>query len=251
MNLMMFKFDILPEPQKILWPTLCPVSKLGFVLYGGTAAALRFGHRKSADFDFFSSEHFTERQLINILPGLAECKKVQDAANTYSYITNYGARISFLGGFAFGRIGYPDMDIETGIQIASPEDVFALKLRALHDRIALKDFLDIAEFIRQKYSLEDALLGAQTLIKGMFPPEITVKALLWYDDPEFDEFSRQDRDVIANACAVIDFEKIGNNTLKLTSQTLQDEKLWQTFQSLPKRNNATLPAGPLFPHHPV
>lgn len=104
MNLMMFKFDILPEPQKILWPTLCPVSKLGFVLY---------------------------------------------------------------------------------------------------------------------------------------------------DDPEFDEFSRQDRDVIANACAVIDFEKIGNNTLKLTSQTLQDEKLWQTFQSLPKRNNATLPAGPLFPHHPV
>jgi len=27
-----------------------------FILYGGTALALRLGHRESVDFDFFSSE---------------------------------------------------------------------------------------------------------------------------------------------------------------------------------------------------
>ncbi|WP_373321508.1 nucleotidyl transferase AbiEii/AbiGii toxin family protein [Rivihabitans pingtungensis] len=33
---------------------LAQASKLGFVLYGGTAIALRLGHRESVDFDFFS-----------------------------------------------------------------------------------------------------------------------------------------------------------------------------------------------------
>lgn len=126
---MQFRFDSLPEPQRVLWPLLGSVSNLGFVLYGGTAAALRFGHRESVDFDFFSSECFDEHQLMALFPWLSECRKVQEADNTYSYVTGYGAKISFLGGFDFGRIGYPDMDPDTGIQIASPEDIFALKLR--------------------------------------------------------------------------------------------------------------------------
>lgn len=46
--------DILPMAQRRLWPQLGNAPKLGFVLYGGTAIALRLGHRDSVDFDFFS-----------------------------------------------------------------------------------------------------------------------------------------------------------------------------------------------------
>lgn len=46
-------FEILPSAQIQLWKELQPLKKLGFVLYGGTALALRLGHRVSVDFDFF------------------------------------------------------------------------------------------------------------------------------------------------------------------------------------------------------
>ena len=45
---------ILPPAQKRLWPELGMARKLGFTLYGGTAIALRLGHRDSVEFDFFS-----------------------------------------------------------------------------------------------------------------------------------------------------------------------------------------------------
>ena len=46
-------FEILPSAQIQLWKELQPLKKLGFVLYGGTALALRLGHRVSVDFDLF------------------------------------------------------------------------------------------------------------------------------------------------------------------------------------------------------
>lgn len=42
----------LPDEQRRLWPALADVPD-AFVLYGGTALALRLGHRSSVDFDFF------------------------------------------------------------------------------------------------------------------------------------------------------------------------------------------------------
>jgi hypothetical protein len=46
--------EILPPAQQRLWPMLRPTAALGLVLYGGTAIALRLGHRVSVDFDFFT-----------------------------------------------------------------------------------------------------------------------------------------------------------------------------------------------------
>ena len=46
--------DILPDEQLRVWRQLRPTVGLGYVLYGGTAIALRLGHRQSIDFDFFT-----------------------------------------------------------------------------------------------------------------------------------------------------------------------------------------------------
>jgi hypothetical protein len=45
--------EILPPTQQRLWLGLKAATALGFVLYGGTAIALRLGHRPSVDFNFF------------------------------------------------------------------------------------------------------------------------------------------------------------------------------------------------------
>jgi hypothetical protein len=48
--------EILPPAQRLVWPDLAAAHRLGFVLYGGTAIALRLGHRSSVDFDFFTAD---------------------------------------------------------------------------------------------------------------------------------------------------------------------------------------------------
>ncbi len=59
--------DILPPAQRDLWPQLREASRMGFVLYGGTAIALRLGHRQSMDFDFFTERPFDQDRLIQRL----------------------------------------------------------------------------------------------------------------------------------------------------------------------------------------
>ena len=59
------KLDVLPLPQRELWPALSDVPA-HFVLYGGTALALRLAHRASVDFDFFTSEPLDAEQLLRL-----------------------------------------------------------------------------------------------------------------------------------------------------------------------------------------
>jgi hypothetical protein len=61
----MFKpnLSVLPEPQRQLWAELRNTPKT-LVLYGGTALALRLGHRQLEDFDFFSNTSFHPRACV-------------------------------------------------------------------------------------------------------------------------------------------------------------------------------------------
>ena len=49
------RVDILPPPQRTLWPEL-DATPDDFTLYCGTALALRLGHRQSGD---FASSHMS------------------------------------------------------------------------------------------------------------------------------------------------------------------------------------------------
>lgn len=64
------RLDILRPPQRRLWDELAAVPE-EFVLYGGTAIALHFGHRESVDFDFFGSEPLDVARLVPAVPFLA------------------------------------------------------------------------------------------------------------------------------------------------------------------------------------
>lgn len=221
----------LPEPQRLLWPELEKVSQLGYVLYGGTSLAMRFAHRKSVDFDFFATREIESEQLVGLFPWLADCKVTQYTNNTYSYETNYGANISFFSGIPMGRLINPDIDEDTGIQIASAEDVFALKLSTIHQRITLKDYMDIADLLRRGFSLETGMLGAQILVQGMLPCAITIRTLLWFEAQELTGLSQRDKDEITNACVNLDFSRLdGECRLALAGETLFDENLYAEWQ---------------------
>jgi hypothetical protein len=70
-NFMVFNANLamLPPPQLRLWQDLDATPK-SFTLYGGTALALRLGHRVSIDFDFFSNQPFDPDDLAASIPYL-------------------------------------------------------------------------------------------------------------------------------------------------------------------------------------
>jgi hypothetical protein len=62
------RLDALPAPQRALWPELAEVPRR-YVLYGGTALALRLAHRPSVDFDFFAHDHLDHHELETAVTG--------------------------------------------------------------------------------------------------------------------------------------------------------------------------------------
>lgn len=59
--------QIPPAEQRRLWDELGAIPE-DFVLYGGTALALRLAHRQSVDFDFFGSRRRVDVARFPALP---------------------------------------------------------------------------------------------------------------------------------------------------------------------------------------
>ena len=105
------RLEVLPERQQRIWRSLRPVAALGFVLYGGTAVALRLGNRQSVDFDFFSDLPLDKVAVRAALKPLGQSATIQDRAETLSVTLLPGppaaepVGLSFFGGISFGRVG--------------------------------------------------------------------------------------------------------------------------------------------------
>src|SRR5690348_17113940 len=114
------RLDILPPPQLALWPELDAVPG-HFTLYGGTALALRLGHRNSVDFDFFSNEECDPETLMQALPFLAGAEQVRVAPQTLTCrIERSGpVLVSFFGNLGLGQAAPREAAEGSQVQVAS------------------------------------------------------------------------------------------------------------------------------------
>ena len=179
--------DVLPEAQRALWPALGDLPD-SLVLYGGTALALRLGHRSSVDFDFFSSESLDVDALFD-LPCFARADVLQREPDTLTVSTRPSGRsqpvkVSFFGGIDTGRVGEPQRTDDGAVLVASLLDLFGAKLKVLLQRVAARDYLDLAAILRSGVPLEDGLGAAAALYGNRFPPMEAVKALAYFDEGE-------------------------------------------------------------------
>ena len=177
------RLEVLPPAQQNFWREH-PNIPYHFVLYGGTAIALRLGHRSSEDFDFFSSEQFAVAALLDALSFSRDAEILQTAANTVSLRIdrNGPVKLSFFGGLSFGRVSDPDPLEEQAFSIASLGDLMAAKLKVLWQRAEAKDYVDVAAMIRANLSLEYGLGCATALYGVQFNPVIVLKALTYFED---------------------------------------------------------------------
>src|SRR2546421_2880332 len=138
------KIEILPPAQRQLWDDL-RCTPQNFVLYGGTALALRLGHRQSEDFDFFSNQPFQPNSLRDSISYLKDAEMTQFQDNTLTAIVdrNGPVKLSFFGSLAIKRVEDPDVVEENGVQVASMLDLLASKLKTVQLRAQAKDYRDV------------------------------------------------------------------------------------------------------------
>jgi predicted nucleotidyltransferase component of viral defense system len=126
-----------------------------FSLVGGTALALRYGHRISEDLDMFNHTEFDRQLILDTLS-----KKYSDA---FSY-QETGFKKSLFCSIKEVKVDviyYPHQRIrdtiqESGIVFYSDEDIAAMKIQAILGRAKKKDFWDIA-LLLDIYGLENII----------------------------------------------------------------------------------------------
>jgi hypothetical protein len=206
-------FEILPEPQRRLWRELRAAADLGFALYGGTAVALRLGHRTSVDFDFFTDRVLDRTELARQLPFLQNAQVLQEGPDTLTVLAsldepNVGhgdmlVKLSFFGSIGFGRVAEPQWTSDEIAQVASFDDLLATKVKVLLQRIEAKDYIDIAALLRTGIPLDRGLAAARAMFAPTFQPSECLKALVYFDGGDLDTLTSSTKDFLIEAASSV------------------------------------------------
>ena len=162
----------------------------GFYLAGGTALALRLGHRISLDLDLFSARNALgarERQtLFDTLnaSGPLEIKAAQDGT---CHLDLDGTSVSLFH-YAFPVLARSQS--WRGLAVASLDDLAAMKLSAVLGRGSKKDFIDL-HALCQRRGLDRVMTtaGRKFPLHADFPLQ-AARALLYFEDAEKEPMPR-------------------------------------------------------------
>lgn len=179
------KLDILPPEQKNVWLKLIEIPD-SFVLYGGTAIALRLGHRESVDFDFFTHKNFDPSDLFNKIPFFKDAQITQQEQSTLSVELQQSGfensvNLSFFG-VNLPQIKEPAIIKENGIKVASLIDLFGMKCATIYQRAETKDYIDIDAIISSGVDINRGITAARTIYGEQYNSSATQKALSYTED---------------------------------------------------------------------
>jgi hypothetical protein len=203
------RMDVLPLAQQQLWHALRPAAGLGFVLYGGTAIALRLGHRQSVDFDFFSEKPLDRDAIKTAFAFVAKSTSIQDSGDTWSLLApspdgeESHVKVSFFGAIDFGRVGTPDFTEDGALAVASMEDLMATKLKTILQRAEAKDYRDIAAMVDAGVSLTRGLAAARAMFGSNFQPSESLKALVYFGDGDLQSLRVAEKATLVEAVKAV------------------------------------------------
>jgi hypothetical protein len=191
----MLQYHTISGELKNLLNKLMQIDELtDFILVGGTALSLRYGHRISIDIDLFTHQSFDvdklDKRLESLFPeSLLLTKERHGLSREIDQIK--------IDCYYFGSPFIRRPDIIDGIRVCSVEDIVAFKFESLV-RLERKDFYDIAiildhfslsqmvEFYKEKYPTHNIRMVFDNLLRfkeaeNTPPPNLIIPGLTWED----------------------------------------------------------------------
>jgi predicted nucleotidyltransferase component of viral defense system len=155
---MKFHVESLNKKQFSVLQKLAPIiQQKDFYLGGGTALALYLGHRVSVDLDWFTSRQVGD---VMVLAQSLRAEKLNFVTEQTAPGTLHGSvsnvRVTFLE-YKYRLLKAYTHWKEVECSLASLEDLACMKLSAVAQRGARKDFCDIYALGTKKFSLKEML----------------------------------------------------------------------------------------------
>ncbi|MBI5196498.1 MAG: nucleotidyl transferase AbiEii/AbiGii toxin family protein [Nitrospirae bacterium] len=158
-------------------------AKKHLILAGGTALALQLGHRISVDLDFFTMDDFSSESLIQEIKRLKfDYQILQEEAGSLTVIVN-SVKVSVF------RYHCPFTDLKVKIKsipVASILDIAAMKVIAITQRGAKRDFADLYFILQDTPFRKVAANMLRRFGTERVNPLLIGKALVFFNDAEGD-----------------------------------------------------------------
>ncbi|MBQ0053981.1 MAG: nucleotidyl transferase AbiEii/AbiGii toxin family protein [Bacteroidales bacterium] len=175
---MLYTETVLPDTLELL-KNIQSLDEFSEVrLVGGTALALQIGHRKSIDLDFFGKIDIDIEELAHIFSQFADVQPIS-SSRMMKFLHVNGIKVDIVN-YPYSWIDNPI--IENGITLAGPKDIAAMKLSAIANRGARKDFID-CHFLLKQFTLKEMIefYKAKYSETQIFT---ILKSLTYFDDAE-------------------------------------------------------------------
>lgn len=161
----------------LIWRFMRDSAFNSFHLVGGTALALRIGHRKSIDIDLFTDKDFRSAEIEAHLKASYSVENIRAISNGVFAIIDR-VKVDIIAH------QYPllsKIEQTEGIRMLSLPDISAMKLNAIYGNgTRLKDFIDIYAML-EYMPLEDMLKACERKYPDINVP-LARNALLYHDD---------------------------------------------------------------------
>jgi hypothetical protein len=157
------------------------VSRHTFILAGGTALALRKGHRLSYDLDFFSAKDFRNDTVITEIRKVTKDFQVITEEAGSLTLDIEGVKVSFF------RYEYPFLDTQDALaqtRLAGILDIAAMKVIALVQRGVKRDFVDLYVILQEVPFHKIAAHMLRRYGQKRISPVSIGKALVWFADAD-------------------------------------------------------------------
>jgi hypothetical protein len=174
--------DILTEAQKrVLQASTGPTQAWGAYLAGGAAVGLQIGHRRSDDFDWFTPNTIKPAALLKHLQ--ATRLPIEVTQNDEGTFLGYVEGVKF----SVFRYKYPLVAALVpidGAQLASLQDIAAMKLVAVVQRAEKRDYVDLHALLTKRKIPLGVMFRALLKKAPQLDPAVAYRALGYFVDAE-------------------------------------------------------------------
>ena len=156
-------------------------NKHNAVLAGGTALALRLGHRISMDLDFFTGSDFLTERIFSKIRGRGYVFSLISEGDGYFLIEVDGIKVSMF------KYEYPFIEkpvMYEGIKVAGILDIASMKVIAISQRGTKRDFVDLYFILQDMPFHKIAEHMVKRFGKERINPIHIGKSLVYFSDAE-------------------------------------------------------------------
>ena len=175
--------EIFNADQVKLFPYLKSFNRT-FFMAGGTAIALHMGHRRSIDFDLFTSSDLIKYRI--------KSKLIQIPFQQFPIFEDYDQLDVQINNVKITFFSYPypilhPVKVNSVITIPTLLSLASMKAFALERRAKWKDFVDLYFILRDHFTIQDISRECEKTFKGQFSEKLFRQQLAFHKDIDFSE----------------------------------------------------------------